>query len=279
MTHAHEASDAALATALPARAPSSVPPTDAAPAASASVGSPWLKLSAAAAASAALAACGGGEAEAEAPQALRQADNAPHVPLLGDMGGSGSFRSDQAASRTPTPDELMDWAEMVFPQYFDSHQATITNGALVFRYYSGTRNYLGVYQGNVVVLGPPTNNAVVNVGALASFGDAVFSSGRPLNDPEAARFLLQAGFAATTQDIATVRSIGFDAWLNSQFNAPIGISGWEWLNQRGYATVDNSTASVHCLIKVSYSAKGPLTSSTTVALTCSSPATISSMAR
>ena len=43
-------------------------------------------------------------------------------------------------------------------------------------------------------------------------------------------------------DIATVRSIGFDAWLNSQFNAPIGISGWEWLNQRGYATVDNSTA-------------------------------------
>lgn len=242
MTHAHEASDAALATALPARAPSSVPPTDAAPAASGSVGSPWLKLSAAAAASAALAACGGGDAEAEAPPALRQADNAPHVPLLGDMGGSGSFRSDQAASRTPTPDELMDWAEMVFPQYFDSHQNTITSGALVYRYYGGTRNYLGVYQGNVVVLGPPTNNAVVNVGALASFGDAVFSSGRPLNDPEAARFLLQAGFAATTQDIATVRSIGFEAWLNSQFNAPIGIAGWEWLNQRGYATVDNSTA-------------------------------------
>lgn len=242
MTHAHDVSDAALATALPARAPSSVPPTDAAPAAPDSVGSPWLKLSAAAAASAALAACGGGEAEAEAPPALRQADNAPHVPLLGDMGGSGSFRSDQAASRTPTPDELMDWAEMVFPQYFDSHQATITNGALVFRYYGGTRNYLGVYQGNVVVLGPPTNNAVVNVGSLASFGEAVFSSGRPFNDPEAARFLLQSGFAATTQDIATVRSIGFEAWLNSQFNAPIGIAGWEWLNQRGYATVDNSTA-------------------------------------
>lgn len=243
MTHAHEASDAALAAPLPARASSHLSPTDAAQTASDLAGSAaWPRLSAAAAAAAALAACGGGETEAEAPQALRQADNAPSMPLLGDMGGSGSYRSDQAASRTPSPDELMDWAEMVFPQFFDSHQNTVTSGALVFRYYAGTRTYLGVYQGNVVVLGPASNNAVVNVGALASFGDVVFSSGRPLNDPEAARFLLQAGFAATTQDIATVRSIGFEGWLNLQFNAPIGISGWEWLNQRGYSAVDNSTA-------------------------------------
>ena len=131
---------------------------------------------------------------------------------------------------------------MIFPRYFDSHQATLTDGALSFRYYGGTGNYLGVYQGSVVVLGPPTSNLVVNVGALASFSDAVFSSGRPLDDIEAARFLLQAGLAVSTQDIATVRSVGFDAWLNSQFNAPTGISGWDWLNLRGYATISNDTA-------------------------------------
>lgn len=131
---------------------------------------------------------------------------------------------------------------MIFPQYFDSHQATLTDGALSFRYYGGTGNYLGVYQGSVVVLGPPTSNLVVNVGALASFSDAVFSSGRPLDDKEAARFLLQAGLAVSMQDIATVRSVGFEAWLNSQFNASTGISGWDWLNVRGYATISNDTA-------------------------------------
>lgn len=241
MTHAHAAPEAALAAPLPERAS---PPQLPVAAATDGAGSLWPKLSAAAAASAALAACGGGESEGA--EALLAQKDAPSMPLLSSAGsgtgGSGSYRSDQAASRTPTPDELMDWAELVFPQYFDSHQATLTSGAVVFRYYGGTRTYLGVYQGNVVVLGPATNNAVVNVGSLASFGEAVFSSGRPLNDQDAARFLLQAGFAATTQDIATLRSIGFEGWLNAQFNAPIGITGWEWLNQRGYATVDNATA-------------------------------------
>ncbi len=242
MTHAHEAPDAALAAPLLQEPPSTpLPPVTRADAGS---GSPWVRLSAAAAASAALAACGGGESEGA--EALLAQKEAPSMPLLSSTGsgtgGSGSSRSVQAASRTPTPDELMDWAELVFPQYFDSHQATLTSGAVVFRYYGGTRTYLGVYQGNVVVLGPATNNVVVNAGALASFADAVFAGGRPLNDQDAARFLLQAGFAATTQDIATLRTIGFEGWLNAQFNAPIGITGWEWLNQRGYATVDNSTA-------------------------------------
>ena len=161
------------------------------------------------------------------------------MPLLG---GSGSYQLRQAASRIPSPDEMMDWAEMVFPQYFDSHQATTISGDLVYRYYAGTMSYLGIYQGSVVVLGPATNNVVVNVGTLASFGDAVFSSGRPLNDQEAARFLLQASLSATTQDIAQVRSVGFDNWLNTQFNTPIGITGWDWLNLRGYAEVNSSTA-------------------------------------
>ncbi|WP_238990807.1 DUF1800 family protein [Acidovorax sp. ST3] len=233
MTHPYEET---LTTAV-AEAPEGQPLPNASTATSSRAHAPLLT---ALFASTALAACGGGDVEA--PKTLMQASTAPRMPLLGDMEGSGFYRSNQAAARTPTPDEFMDWAEMIFPQYFDSHQATLTDGALSFRYYGGTGNYLGVYQGSVVVLGQPTSNLVVNVGALASFSDAVFSSGRPLDDKEAARFLLQAGLAVSTQDIATVRSVGFDAWLNSQFNAPTGISGWDWLNQRGYADISNDTA-------------------------------------
>lgn len=254
MTHAHEASDVALAEPLPDRAfPSQFQEQSASVAEPGVSGADWIRLSAAIAASAALAACGGGDAEAEVPQALKSPENAPSMPLLSSATeGTGSFRSSSLATRTPTPDELMNWAEASFPAFFDSHQASVTSGDLVYRYYSGTRTYLGLYQGSVVGLGPATNNAVANLGQVANFADAVFAGnggggaggggGTALTDREAARFLLQSGFAATTQDIATVRSVGFEGWLNMQFNTPIGLTGWEWLNQRGYASVDNTTA-------------------------------------
>ncbi|RYF65594.1 MAG: DUF1800 family protein, partial [Comamonadaceae bacterium] len=61
-------------------------------------------------------------------------------------------------------------------------------------------------------------------------------------DPEAARFLLQAQFSASTADIAALRSTSYADWLEAQFNAPTSLGGWEWLNQRGYADVNSSTA-------------------------------------
>jgi uncharacterized protein (DUF1800 family) len=82
-----------------------------------------------------------------------------------------------------------------------------------------------------------------DVGAGNGAG-AVASNSFPAaqSDQEAARFLLQAQLSASTGDIAALRSTTYANWLETQFNAPASISGWEWLNQRGYADVNSSTA-------------------------------------
>jgi len=64
----------------------------------------------------------------------------------------------------------------------------------------------------------------------------------PSSDQEAARFLLQAQFSASPSEIATLRSTTYADWLEEQFSASTNVSGWEWLNQRGYADVNSSTA-------------------------------------
>ena len=61
-------------------------------------------------------------------------------------------------------------------------------------------------------------------------------------DEDAARFLLQAQFSASDADIAAVRAKGYAAWLGEQFAAPAGQTGFDWLNARGYATINNATA-------------------------------------
>ena len=61
-------------------------------------------------------------------------------------------------------------------------------------------------------------------------------------DQEAARFLLQAQFSASTAEIAALRASTYNDWLNDQFGQPVGTKGWDWLNQRGYNVVDNATA-------------------------------------
>ncbi len=57
---------------------------------------------------------------------------------------------------------------------------------------------------------------------------------------EAARFLLQAQFTATDEEILEVRTSGYDAWLTSKFNAPIDQTGTQWLTVSGYATPDKN---------------------------------------
>ncbi|MDZ7937314.1 MAG: DUF1800 domain-containing protein [Rhodoferax sp.] len=58
---------------------------------------------------------------------------------------------------------------------------------------------------------------------------------------EAARFLLQAQFSASDAEIAEVQKRGYAAWLAPQFQAPLGQTGWDWLNARGYGTIANDT--------------------------------------
>ena len=60
----------------------------------------------------------------------------------------------------------------------------------------------------------------------------------PVSDTQAARFLLHAQFSASDSDIAAVRAQGYAAWLEQQFDAAPGSTGWDWLNANGYGAVD-----------------------------------------
>jgi uncharacterized protein (DUF1800 family) len=60
---------------------------------------------------------------------------------------------------------------------------------------------------------------------------------KPLNDTEAARFLLRAQFSALPAEIAAVRRLGYRGWLARQFASPRGQSGAEWLDSAGYGAI------------------------------------------
>lgn len=86
----------------------------------------------------------------------------------------------------------------------------------------------------------------------SAVGDIVIPvvDAKPATDAEAARFLLQAQFSASTEDIASVRNLGYAAWLSVQYGAAAGQTGWDWLNERGY----DSNASVTAYYDQSYPA-------------------------
>ena len=58
-----------------------------------------------------------------------------------------------------------------------------------------------------------------------------------ISNEQAARFLLQTGFAASDADIASVRATGYADWLARQVALPRGITGWDWLEGKGYGDV------------------------------------------
>ena len=111
-----------------------------------------------------LAACGGGDVgEADTTSAAARAPQAPQVT-----------QAPQAA-QTPTADQLMDWAEGVYPQFFPEHQANRVLPPYLYRAYS-TDNYLGIDGNNIYILGPVAGGgpAPVLVGTLTGFACNVF---------------------------------------------------------------------------------------------------------
>ena len=72
-----------------------------------------------------------------------------------------------------------------------------------------------------------------------SSGDPAQSG--PASNEDAVRFLLQAQFSASDADIAAVRSKGYGPWLTGQFDAPADVTGFAWLDSRGYGAVSNAT--------------------------------------
>jgi hypothetical protein len=89
----------------------------------------------------------------------------------------------RAATMATTPDatQMMDWAEVHYPQFFPSHQANQSGYGYTYRYYPDTGNYLGINGTDIAVLGPISGGAILNVGTLSGFACDVdpVSCGRP----------------------------------------------------------------------------------------------------
>jgi uncharacterized protein (DUF1800 family) len=60
------------------------------------------------------------------------------------------------------------------------------------------------------------------------------------SDPEAARFLLQGQLSASDADISSVRGGTFADYLQQQYAKPMGQTGWDWLEMRGYGVSDKN---------------------------------------
>lgn len=148
------------------------------------------------------------------------------------------------AGRTSTPspsaDELMDWAERRYAVHFPARSVTRAEGPFRYRHYTSTGNYIGVADGFVYVLGPLSDGQLVRVGSLTDFAPLVYATRYADSGEAAARFLLQATFSATDEEIAEVRRLGYEAWIDAQFTLPIGETAWHWLEAHGYAAVDRN---------------------------------------
>ena len=86
----------------------------------------------------------------------------------------------------------------------------------------------------------PAVNGVAGNGASGSEPSPPVTA-KPASNEDAARFLLHAQLSASDAEIAAVRNQGYAAWLTDQFNAPAGMTGFAWLNSRGYDAVNDAT--------------------------------------
>ena len=60
-----------------------------------------------------------------------------------------------------------------------------------------------------------------------------------ISDAQASRFLAQASMGATRSEIASVKALGYGAWLDAQFALPQDTSRWDWLIAKGFNDIAN----------------------------------------
>jgi uncharacterized protein (DUF1800 family) len=75
---------------------------------------------------------------------------------------------------------------------------------------------------------------------IVDFPTSGFTHADATSDAEAARFLQQAQFSSTTAEITALRGMSYAQWLANQFANYRGITGWNWLEARGYGAVDGN---------------------------------------
>ncbi len=83
---------------------------------------------------------------------------------------------------------------------------------------------------------PASTNPAASREDLASAGFNNFP--RALSGQDAARYLLQSQFSASNAEISALRGTSYAAYLRREFDKPKGITGWDWLNARGYGVSD-----------------------------------------
>lgn len=88
--------------------------------------------------------------------------------------------------------------------------------------------------------GGSTADAPPPVGVV-DFPTAGFAHLNLANDTDAARFLQQAQFSSTPAEITELRGMGPAQWLANQFVRYQGITGWNWLEARGYGAVNSNS--------------------------------------
>lgn len=193
-------------------------------------------------AAAALAGCGGGDATD--PGGLQAVDAGDGIgAALAGRPKARRLAVDTARRvvRLPDATALLDWAERQYGDIFPGPQRDIEFSPYIYRYYPATGNYVGVAGQDVYILGPVSGGGLLKVGTLADFAGHVFPAQFPATDVDAVRFLHQAQFGATDQDLAAVRARGYGGWLYDQFTMTPGLSGVGWLDAGGYNQVDLAT--------------------------------------
>jgi len=110
-------------------------------------------------------------------QAMRAPANDPTTTTsLGSLRRVAMSAANSSDSISITPDQLFDWAEATYPQFFPTREKTLTWSVYQFRYYKDTDVYLAVESGTkVVALGKPTGGAILSLGFLAAFAPNVNS--------------------------------------------------------------------------------------------------------
>lgn len=79
--------------------------------------------------------------------------------------------------------------------------------------------------------GATTNGSTVSARGFNNYAVAA-------SDADASRFLMQSQFNATDAEIVAVKNSTFLAYLQQQFAKPIGHTGFQWLEDRGYGISD-----------------------------------------
>ncbi|MGL4230660.1 MAG: DUF1800 domain-containing protein [Casimicrobium sp.] len=91
----------------------------------------------------------------------------------------------------------------------------------------------------------PTNDAVspqrsAGLAGLAALSAApTVSAATNITPAQASRFLAQAAFAATDDEITNVQKMGYEMWLENQFQKPRTQGHYAWLKAKGYVNTSN----------------------------------------